>query len=118
MNGAQSAAGMRACIQKYRKADPNVRGHFPIGCRILTQPFFFGERDWFPPQKSWSLNIVKFKTYNTGNAEGMALWDAVNDRLTHSQTPGLAEAPERFGEPRLICPRLGQGVFRVLATDI
>ena len=78
MNGAQSASGMRARIQKYCKADPNVRGNFLIGCRILTQPFFFGERDWFPPQNIWSPNIFKFRTYNTVNVEAMALWHAVN----------------------------------------
>ena len=118
MNGAQSAAEMRTRIQKYRKADPNDRSNFSIGCRILTQPFFFDERDWFPPPRSWSPNIVKFKTYDTGNAEGMALWDAVNDRLNRLQAPDLSETVERFGEPRLIRPRLGQGAFRVLVTDI
>lgn len=35
-NGADSLAGMRARIAKYRKADPALRLDFPIGCRILT----------------------------------------------------------------------------------
>ena len=48
----------------------------------------------------------------------MALWDAVNDRLNRLQAPDLSETVERFGEPRLIRPRLGQGAFRVLVTDI
>ena len=39
----------------------------------------------------------------------------VNHRLTR---PQLAEAGERFGEPHLIRPRLGQGAFRILVTDI
>ena len=26
--------------------------------------------------ESWSPNIVSFKTYNTGNADGLALWEA------------------------------------------
>ena len=30
----------------------------------------------------------------------------------------MAEAGARFGEPHLIRPRLGQGAFRVLVTDI
>lgn len=117
-NGARSAQELRARIARYRRADPSDRSDFEIGCRILTQPFFFEERDWFPVPPSWSPNTVKFKTYNTGNAEGLALWDAVNDRLNRPQFPGLAEAPARFGEPHLIRPRLGQGAFRVLVTDI
>ncbi|WP_336419193.1 HNH endonuclease [Roseovarius sp. D22-M7] len=46
------------------------------------------------------------------------LWDAVNDRIQRSLVPGLAEPAERWGEPQLVQPRLGQGAFRVLVTDI
>lgn len=117
-NGARSAQEMRARIVRYRRTEPMDRSDFAIGCRILTQPFFFDERDWIPVPVSWSRNIVSFKTYNTDDAEGLALWEAVNDRLNRPQYPGLAEAGPRFGEPHLIRPRLGQGAFRVLVTDI
>ena len=117
-NGARSAQEMRARIARYRKTDPNDRSDFEIGCRILTQPFFFEERDWIPVPPSWSPNIVSFKTYNTGDAEGLALWEAVNDRLAVPQFSSMAEPGARFGEPHLIRPRLGQGAFRVLVTDI
>lgn len=117
-NGARSALEMRARIARYRKADPADRSDFEIGCRILTQPFFFEERDWLPVPQSWARNIVSFKSYNTSHAEGLALWEAVNERLNRPQFPGAAEAPARFGEPHLIRPRLGQGAFRVLVTDI
>lgn len=117
-NGARSAPEMRARIARYRRTDPRDRSDFEIGCRILTQPFFFDESDWIPVPSGWSPNIVSFKTYNTGDAEGLALWDAVNGRLDRIVTPGMAEARPRFGEPHLIRPRLGQGGFRVLVTDI
>ena len=109
---------MRARIAKYRRSAPDDRSDFPIGCRILTQPFFLDEPDWIPVPANWSSNIVSFKTYNTGTAEGLALWEAVNDRLSQRPFPGLAEKQARFGEPHLIRPRLGQGAFRVLVTDI
>jgi putative restriction endonuclease len=117
-NGARSFQQMRSRIARYRRADPADRSDFPVGCRILTQPFFFEERDWITVPASWSPNIVSFKTYSTDNAEGLALWEAVNDRL--NRTPGVAmvEGEGRFGEPRLIQPRLGQGAFRILVTDI
>ncbi len=119
-NGARSAQEMRTRIARYRKTDPNDRSDFDIGCRILTQPFFFEDSDAIPLPSSWAANIVSFKTYNTGNAEGLALWDAVNDRLSHTDLPVIAEEEEqvRFGEPHLIRPRLGQGAFRVLVTDV
>lgn len=117
-NGARSALEMRTRIARYRKTGPNDRSDFDIGCRILTQPFFLEERDWIPVPSSWSPNIVSFKIYRANEAEGLALWEAVNDRLNRSQIPGMAEDQARFGEPHLIRPRLGQGAFRVLVTDI
>ena len=117
-NGARSAQEMRKRITRYRKTDPNDRSDFDIGCRILTQPFFFEDSDAIPVPPSWASNIVSFKTYNTSNAEGLALWDAVNDRLNRTLFPVIAEEQARYGEPQLIRPRLGQGAFRVLVTDV
>ena len=116
-NGARSAQEMRARIARYRRADPGDRSDFEIGCRILTQPFFFAEADWFPVPPSWAPNIVSFKTYNTGDGEGVALWESVNKRMNRPDFSGMAESQARFGEPQLMRPRLGQGAFRVLVTD-
>lgn len=117
-NGARSLEEMRARIARYRRADRHDRSDFAIGCRILTQPFFFEERDWLPVPPSWSRNIVSFKTYNTDDSEGRALWEAVSDRLARPASPGFVEEATRFGEPHLIRPRLGQGAFRVVVTDV
>lgn len=73
---------MRSRIARYRKAEPSDRSDFQIGCRILAQPFFFHEADWLPVPQSWARNIVSFKTYDTQDAEGLALWNAVNDRMS------------------------------------
>ena len=116
-NGAHSAQEMRTRIAKYRKKDPNDRSDFSIGCRILTQPFFLEESDWIPVPASWSMNIVTLKTYNTDNAEGLRLWEAINYRQHWIQGSKLAEKTVRYGKPHLIRPRLGQGAFRVLVTD-
>jgi putative restriction endonuclease len=116
-NGARSAQEMRTRIAKYRRVDPADRSDFSIGCRILTQPFFLAEPDWIPVPVSWSKNIVSFKTYNTGESEGLALWETIADRMARPNIPGMAEPTARFGEPTLIRPRLGQGAFRVLVTD-
>jgi putative restriction endonuclease len=108
---------MRARIARYRKTGPTNRSDFPVGCRILTQPFFLEEADWIPVPSSWSPNIVSFKTYNTGDADGLALWQAVGNRLARLQAPLFVDGA-RFGKPQLVTPRLGQGAFRILVTDI
>ena len=118
-NGAVSLAQLRTRITRYRELDPGDRSDFQIGCRILTQPFFLDEDDWIPVPASWSRNIVSFKTYATDGPEGHALWDAMEEKVTSpARGPGLTEPQHRFGEPVLITPRLGQGAFRVLVTDI
>jgi putative restriction endonuclease len=116
-NGARSAREMRERIARYRRAASSDRSDFQIGCRILTQPFFLEEQDWIPVPSSWSPNIVSFKTYNTDDAEGMALWEAVSDRVSRQSIGGMAEPAARYGGPHLVRPRLGQGAFRILVTD-
>jgi len=117
-NGAYSETEMRARIARYRRADPADRSDFPVGCRILTQPFFFDEHEWIPVPPSWSPNIVSFKIYSTDDPEGLDLWEAVVSRMNRTSVSGMSEQAERFGAPQIIRPRLGQGAFRVLVTDI
>ena len=109
---------LRTRIAKYRKATTLDRSDFDIGCRILTQPFFFDESDWIPVPKSWSPNIVVLKTYSTSDAEGLQLWNAINERRYMQTAVGIAETQSRYGNPHIIQPRLGQGAFRVMVTDI
>lgn len=114
-NGVSSLTEMRERISRYRRAPADLRFDFEIGCRILTQPFFLNEADWLPTPKSWSRNIVSFKTYDTDDQEGLQLWEAVAQRMAWQ---GIADADhQRYGKPQTVRPRLGQGAFRVVVTD-
>ncbi|TCR71820.1 hypothetical protein [Rhizobium sp. BK376] len=112
---------MRARIASYRR-DPialDDRQDPVIGCRILTQPFFWPKELWLPVPESWSPNIVTGKGFNAKEGDGQYLWSAVTDRLNsvpeiRNTEPIMAE---RFGNPTLIKPRLGQGAFRLTITD-
>ena len=118
-NGVTSLTEMRSRILRYRKADPATAGPIEIGCRILTKPFFLPESQWFSPPASWSPNIVSLRGYDTADQEGKALWEAVQVATTPSADPySLAEEHARYGEPTLIHPRLGQGAFRLVVTDL
>ena len=114
-NGARSAQELRTRIIKYRGRDDS---DFTIGCRILTQPFFLDKNDWIRVPENWSPNIVSLKGYNTGDVEGRALWEAVNDHLRRRLVPDMVGDQARFGEPHLIRPRLGQGAFRTRVIDL
>jgi len=124
-NGARSLAEMRARIARYRRARPDPREDFVIGCRVLTQPFFLDRAQWLQVPGSFSLTTVKFKGYSTAEQEGLRLWEAVQSALARSviepKGEGANEAGDipqaKYGEPVLVRPRLGQGAFRILVTD-
>lgn len=128
-NGAESLEQMRARISKYRRERLDPRTDYRIGCRILVQPFFFDEYLWIPVPESWSRTIVVGKGYSTDGADGLFLWEKVQDRIqaagqTHFEQAGgeesrwqFAEEQARYGGPTLIEPRLGQGSFRIAVTE-
>ncbi len=131
-NGASTLQEMRDRILRYRSADPYDMSDFRIGCRILTQPFFFDEPEFIEVPSTWSPNIVSIKKFSTSEPDGRALWDAVNARLVFreatnmpvgsadivAEIPGLPAGQAHYGKPQLVKPRLGQGAFRALVTDL
>ena len=116
-NGAASAWRLRELIASLKPRAASTAYDFDIGCRVLTGPFFFEESEWLPAP-SFSRNIVTHKTYSTDELDGLRLWDAVHERLGRMSGLLLAGATERYGRPRLIRPRLGQGAFRAVVTDV
>ena len=118
-NGNASLADMRATIAKlrYNTALLGIRDDPVISCRILTEPFFWSEDLWLPIPSSFNLNTVVGKGYGTETAEGLALWQAVQDRLAATPTTPETVTGERFGVPVLMRQRLGQGAFRLAVTD-
>jgi putative restriction endonuclease len=123
-NGAPTLAQMRARIVRHRKAVPDERTDFVIGCRILTQPFFLPESEWFEAP-NWPPHFQGFKTYITDASDGLMLWELAQShvqsgaayRSVSAQSGGSDVPVARWGEPALIRPRLGQGAFRVIVTD-
>lgn len=124
-NGARTLPEMRDRILQYRPAARNELDPL-IGCRVVVQPIFLPERLWIRQPDSWARSIVVGKTYDTDTAEGLRLWEqvmaAAEAAPAMAQRSGVAEqqavyAGPRYGEPRLIPPRLGQGAFRLAVTD-
>ncbi len=122
-NGAPTYEEMRRRIVKYRGGQDNRFEDFPIGCLLLTQPFFFKEPQGFPPPE-WAPNIVRGKSYDVSSEAGKFILRKVEQRLAAKQNMyidkegrGIIEPHARYGGGILVKPRLGQGSFRVLVTD-
>lgn len=126
-NGVASLDEMRRRIARYRRDDAllDPRSDPPVGCRILTQPFFWPREYWLPVPVSFSRNIVTGKRYGTDDNEGRFLWDSVAERsnlfqfgVNRLEIFGAGSFDgERYGAPQTVRPRLGQGAFRLAITD-
>jgi len=121
-NGTSSMTEMRARIEQYRRAAP-AKQDYRIGCILLEQPFFFSRNNWIPVPADWNRNIQQGRLYDLSSGLGKQLWEQVQQRLF--TMPGLitekavvSEPATRYGEPQIILPRLGQGSFRVIVTDV
>lgn len=114
-NGVSDYASLRRRIEQYRGA---TKGDPEIGCNILNGPFFFDEKEWIPVPESWAPNIVRGRTFDTEEADGLRLWNAISERLHGRSVPAnTSEEPARYGVEYLAHARLGQGAFRVLVTE-
>jgi putative restriction endonuclease len=114
-NGVADYAELRRRIERYRGAS---REDPEIGCNILNGPVFFEEKDWIPVPEGWAPNIVRGRTFDTDETDGLRLWNAASERiLARAAIEGAAEQPARFGAEYLMRARLGQGAFRVLVTE-
>lgn len=112
-NGAASfssfASSIRSLVQSEAKTDPM------IGCTVLTMPFFWPKELWINDPVGWNGSIVRGRYYDSALQDGAYLWAQVQERLESQVVSDVAQ--KRFGEPRLVAPRLGQGAFRVMVTD-
>jgi len=118
-NGAATWDQMRNRIERYRKHKLAPHEDPRIGCIILVQPFFFDEIDWIPVPVDFKPQTQQGKRYDAREGEGQRLWERISSLLRTLQPQAVAEPQANmFGEPILVRPRLGQGSFRVLVTDI
>jgi putative restriction endonuclease len=115
-NGAQTYEEFRAAVIGNRHGIDS-REDFNIGCRILTQPFFWPREQWLDLRGKWQRLSGPGRVLSLESGLGAELWRAVQERFRSSSFSFREEEPERYGEPMLIKPRLGQGAFRIAVTD-
>ena len=121
-NGAKTLQELNERVIKYKSKKLIVDNNHNIGCIILTEPFFFDEKDWIPVPADWKRGIQTGKTYSTDTFVGKRLLQQVNEKLKKQRLISANksyeyESSERYGMEQIVKPRLGQGAFRVLVTD-
>lgn len=119
-NGVLSLADFRTKISSIRG---DLEKNPTIGCTILTQPFYLEDHAFFAPPLEWASNIVTGKSYDATVGEGLRLFEQAKSAILfqsptiQTESNRIAEDSPRYGEERLIRPRLGQGGFRVVVLD-
>jgi putative restriction endonuclease len=120
-NGAKDEAEMRRRIEKYKRVEPDAATDYAVGCILLQSPFFFSRDEWFPVP-NWPKAVQRYKGYSDEQEIGKHLWTEVQLRLQSrslpTMEPELVADGARFGQPQTVFPRLGQGAFRVIVTDV
>ncbi len=121
-NGAATFAEMRQRIERLRpghSAPRSANAEYNIGCLMLASPMFLPRDSWVRPPADWPENAVQGKAYDLSRGEGARVWRECQERTAAFGVPPLVQEPSgpRHGEPMLIRPRLGQGLFRVSVAD-
>jgi putative restriction endonuclease len=123
-NGAASLDDLRAALEPLTG---NVGLGTEIGCTVLANSFFLQHEDWIAIPSGFASNIVRGKFFESDSGDGAAIWAALEARLAADRyeraddrliaTTSAATPHEKWGNPVLVKPRLGQSSFRVLVTD-
>ncbi|MBX3275277.1 MAG: HNH endonuclease [Sandaracinaceae bacterium] len=116
-NGVASLKELRTRLQKIQlgariEADPG--GH--IGCCLIAESIFFAESDWVDPPEGWSPRTQSGAGIDLSRGDGARIWRECLERVA-SAAAVVRERGERYGEPVLHRPRLGQAIFRIRVLD-
>ena len=92
---------------------------------------FLPKEFWLPDPPGWSPNIVRGRMYDREQVDGEAIWAALGPHMAQRQSGLVREAvptglqlplvvttQSAYGPAARIRPRLGQGAFRLLLTDL
>jgi len=124
-NGCLSLQEMQSRISTIRsriRYDEST-GSDQIGCIQLVSPVFFPREEWIPQPADWKPRIQTPVKFDLAVGEGRRVWESCLARVAAAQTSALEASPrliapfERYGDPRLVQPRLGQATFRIAVLD-
>ena len=118
-NGATSLDEVRRRIERYRRIPPQPQRGLPIGCIILEQPSFLDERTGSRARPTSPGTSSRAGPTISVPARARRSGRPCGNGLAASAVPAVGEKDRpMFGDPVPIRPRLGQGSFRVLVTDL
>lgn len=118
-NGCVSLLDMRERISQIRErmkfAGPP--GLAQIGCIAILDVTLFPAGHWIPQPSSWPPRNLRPMRYSLDEGEGARIWaECLARRGAADLIAPLEGTSNRYGQPIVIRPRLGQGAFRLAVT--
>jgi putative restriction endonuclease len=124
-NGVASLHELRQRLGRIREG-ARITERSDIGCCLLAEVQLWPEESWIRQPSDWGLTTQVGATYDLEQGEGLRVWTEAQLRVaggtrlraTPASLPNYAEEPApRYGTPKLVRPRLGQGIFRVSVLE-
>jgi len=122
LNGTDTFAEMTARIESIRRRTGSAilarPSDYEVGCIMISQPVFFGPDDWIADHADWHPRIQGGKTVDILHSDGQRILAECLERTTRmrAETEPLVDDVRRYGDPRTVQLRLGQGTFRIAVT--
>lgn len=121
-NGCASFEEMHQRIARIRERIryDQAAGSDEIGCIQLVAPTFFSPDSWIPQPNDWHPRNQTPVKYDLTVSEGQRVCIAQAISVTKAEPTEeapLLQVQPRYGDPRLVRPRLGQNTFRIAVLD-
>ena len=112
-NGGPDQSSLLRRVNANRSDAALLSSH--IGCISLVGTRFFTPDEFVSVPGDWRGPIVAGKGYDLSSGEGLRLWRQCLERA--GGVAAVEADATRFGAPRLVAPRLGQGSFRLAVYE-
>jgi putative restriction endonuclease len=122
LNGTDTFTEMTERIEAIRRRTGSALlarpQDYDIGCIMISQPFFFAPDDWIADHADWHPRTQSGKTVEVLHGDGQRILAQCLERtmLMRTGAEPLDDA-RRYGGPRAVQLRLGQGTFRIAVTN-
>ena len=123
LNGTDTFAEMAARIEAIRRRTGSARlarpQDYEVGCIMISQPAFFPRDGWVADHADWHPRIQGGKTIDVASGDGRRVLAECLERAARlrPEAEPLADELRRYGAPRTVQLRLGQGTFRIAVTN-
>ena len=102
-NGMPSLTALNKALHRYRVKNRIPLDQNEISCIMLTDVFYFDEKDWIPVPEDFHMSTVQGKTYRPETTTGAILYEQLKERI-----------PEKL---EMHQHAMGPGAFQVKVTD-